>query len=249
MAVESRANRHSPLLSIALHLAPGALITVIGGAASYSLRNRGVPAYFVLEVSVLAVMIPVMLGIMSWSKRAEGKGRLRELQMRPARRLKLWEYVVYPLVIVAFAAAVFTLIGDAVKSYFRNLLFPDLPGWADLTHVFTNPEVYHASWPVVCWALGAVVISIVGPTMEEYYFRGYLLPRIPGPPAVMITTGVVLFAVYHFFSIWMVPVRIIALVPLVFLVWKTRSVAVGIIAHCLLNFVGDTIGLIPIVFG
>ena len=249
LADEAILNRQAPALTIVLHLTPGVLIAAIGGVAAFLLRNVGVPAYFVFEVSVLVIMLPVMLGIMSLSKRAEGKKRVYELLMRPARQLKIWEYVVYPVVIVALAAAVLTLLGDPVNSYFRHLLFPNLPSWADLTYVFTNPEAYHELWPVVCWALGAIVISIVGPIMEEFYFRGYLLPRIPGSPLVVVASGVVLFALYHVFSIWMVPVRIIALIPLVILVWKTRSVTIGIIGHCLLNLAGDTIGLIPMVFG
>lgn len=243
------ATRHSVFTTIVLHLLPGVLIAAIGGVAAYLLRDRGVPAYFVLEISVLVIMIPVMLGIMAVGRRAEGKERLTQMVMRPDRRIKVWEYVVYPVIIVAFAAAVFTLIGDPVNAFFRNLLFPNLPAWADIGHVFERPEAYHSAWPVICWAVGAVLISLVGPIMEEFYFRGYLLPRIPGRPVAVIAAGVVLFATYHVFSIWMAPVRIIALIPLVFAVWKTRSVAIGIIAHCLLNLVGDTIGLIPVVFG
>jgi hypothetical protein len=249
MSTTSTAPRHSAIATIFLHLLPGVLIALIGGLASYLLRNRAVPAYFVLEVSVLVIMIPVMLGIMGWGRRKEGKERLAGLIMRPERQIKIWEFIVYPVAIVAFAAAVFTLVGDPVNEFFRDLLFPNLPAWANIGHVFESPESYHSAWPVICWAAGAVLVTFLGPIMEEFYFRGYLLPRIPGPPAVVIGAGVVLFALYHLFSIWMAPVRIIALIPLVFVVWKTRSVAIGMIAHCLLNFVGDTIGTIPVVFG
>ncbi len=105
-----------------------------------------------------------------------------------------------------------TPIGDTLNTFVRDPLFPNFPGWADLTDVFTNPDAYDDAWPVVCWDLGAIVISIVGPIMEEFYFRGYLLPHIVGPPVVVVAGGVVLFAVYHIFSIWMVPVRIIELI-------------------------------------
>ncbi|TFH04807.1 MAG: CPBP family intramembrane metalloprotease, partial [Spirochaetales bacterium] len=224
MSSESNTLRHTPVMTILLHLLPGVLITATGGVAAYLLRDSGVPAYFVFEVSVLVIMAPVMLGIIRWGMRVEAKESVRAMLMRPVQRLKVWEYVVYPLVIVAFAGGVFTLLGDPVNSYFRDLIFPTLPAWADLTDVFTNPDAYAGFWPVVCWATGAVLISIAGPIMEEAYFRGYLLPRIPGSPFVVVAGGVVLFALYHVFSIWMVPVRIIALIPLVFLVWKTRSV-------------------------
>ena len=240
--------RHTLVTSILLHLAPGVLIAGVGGVAAYLLRSAGVPAYFILEVSVIVIMAPVMFGIISRGKKTEGKESFRSLLMRPARRLKVWEYLVYPVIIAGFAGAVFTLVGDPVNTYFRDLLFPNLPAWADLTHVFTSPEAYHESWPVICWASGAILISIVGPTIEEIYFRGFLLPRIPGSPVAVVAGGVVLFALYHVFSVWMAPVRIIAIIPLVYLVWRTRSITIGIIGHCLLNMVGDTIGLIPVIF-
>lgn len=240
---------HHPAESVILHLLPGVLIAGIGGLAAWLLRDFAVPAYFILEVSVLTVMIPTMLTVMVIGRRREGAAHIRDLITRSERRLSWWEYLVYPVVIVGFAGAVFSTIGDPVNEFFRGLLVPNLPGWADLTDVFVNPEAYAATWPIVCWALGAVLVTFVGPIAEECYFRGYLLPRIPGPPVTVILSAALLFALYHVFTIWMAPVRFVALIPLVFLVWKTRSVTIGIIGHCLLNLVGDTIGMIPVVFG
>ena len=54
-----------------------------------------------------------------------------------------------------------------------------------------------------------LLIGIIGPTVEELYFRGPLLPRIDrlGAWAPVLNSG--LFALYHFWSPWQLPVRLL----------------------------------------
>jgi hypothetical protein len=246
-----RQPKHTPVQTVLLHLVPGILIAGIGGLLAYLFRTRNIPAYFFLEVTILLVMIPVMIGIMMDAARRQGAGggvKIQSLLMRPGRPVAAWKYIVYPVIITAFAGGVFTLLGPWINEPLKELLVPELPPWLDLTHLFTHPEAYGRGWLIVSWVLSIPLIVFAGPVIEEIYFRGYLLPRIPGPPAVMVILGIVLFAVYHVFSFWMIPVRIIALFPLVLLVWRTRDIRIGIIGHCLLNLVGDTVSSIPIVF-
>ena len=78
--------------------------------------------------------------------------------------------------------------------------------------------------------------GILVPITEELYFRGYLLPRMPSQfgrlkPAVHS----LLFSIYHFDAPWMIPVRTLGILPLIYTTIHTRSVRPGIIAHCLVN--------------
>ena len=71
---------------------------------------------------------------------------------------------------------------------------------------------------------------------EEVYFRGFLLPRIPqalGRTAPLVHT--VLFAVYHVWTPWLAPTRILGVLPLTYVTLRTRSVVPGIVAHVVLN--------------
>jgi len=43
-------------------------------------------------------------------------------------------------------------------------------------------------------------------------------------------------------------VRVIAIMPMIFLVWKYKNIHIGIVFHVLLNLLGDTIAAIPIIF-
>ena len=89
--------------------------------------------------------------------------------------------------------------------------------------------------------------SIAAPIVEELYFRGYLLPRIDRFGAWAPLLNLVLFALFHLWTIWLTPVRVVALLPMVYLVWFKRSLYIGIIVHLLLNLVGDSLLTVPVI--
>jgi hypothetical protein len=60
--------------------------------------------------------------------------------------------------------------------------------------------------------------------------------------------GGILMSLYHFWSPWLFFVRVIAITPMVYAVWWKRNLFIGIIAHCLLNLIGDVLMSIPMVF-
>ena len=104
-------------------------------------------------------------------------------------------------------------------------------------------------WQVALWSLGVFVVAgaifgaIVGPVVEELYFRGYLLPRMHGRAAPVWHS--LLFAAYHVFTPWMIVTRTIGLLPLVYAV-RTKNILVGIIAHVLVNSVDVVVGFAAI---
>ena len=60
--------------------------------------------------------------------------------------------------------------------------------------------------------------------------------------------GAVLFVVYHFWSPWLIPIRLLAILPMVYFVWWKRNIYIGIISHCILNLMSDVILTIPLYF-
>ena len=80
-------------------------------------------------------------------------------------------------------------------------------------------------------ALFLVLINgIFGPIVEELYFRGYLLPRISQLRGWAPLFNSVLFSIYHFFSPWQNPLRILAFTPVFYACWKKN---IYVIVHCL----------------
>ena len=79
------------------------------------------------------------------------------------------------------------------------------------------------------------------------YFRGYLLPRMPvwlGRTAPV--AHAVLFAFYHVWTLWLTPTRILAVLPLIYITVRTRSVLPAMVAHVVLNLL-DVVVIIVLV--
>jgi membrane protease YdiL (CAAX protease family) len=239
---------HTTLESIVLHLLPGLAITVFISILAWASPVPGAPAMFWFEIGTLAIGTPLMLLIMKRGAAREGAAGIGAVVVYRAR-LRWWEYILWPILMLAFAAGVMTILGNAVNPLVYGSLFGWLPAAWDVTDYLRHPDVYTRNWLIATWALGALTTTAWFPLMEELYFRGFLLPRVRGNPAVVVINGAVLFACYHLFTPWMIPARIVALLPFVGIVWWKKDVKLGIIAHVALNLLGDTISSIPIVFG
>jgi membrane protease YdiL (CAAX protease family) len=76
---------------------------------------------------------------------------------------------------------------------------------------------------------------VIGPVVEELYFRGYLLPRIDrfgrGAPVL----NAVLFSLYHLWTPWQNIGRILGLLPWIFAVWRKRSLTLSMAVHISVN--------------
>jgi membrane protease YdiL (CAAX protease family) len=93
----------------------------------------------------------------------------------------------------------------------------------------------------------ALSLGLLAPFVEELYFRGYLLPRMEGYAdkwAPLLNT--VLFSLYHFFSPWENPIRIVALLPLIYVAWRKRDIRFTILPHVLSNLVGGIIVIVAV---
>ena len=86
-----------------------------------------------------------------------------------------------------------------------------------------------------------------GPVVEELYFRGYLLPRISRLRGWAAVFNVLLFSLYHFFTPWQNPARILAMLPASYVVLRKKNIYLGMIPHCLLNTTGMML-MTPLLF-
>ncbi len=240
--------KHSLAESVLLHLLPGALVAAATFGLAWLFRGRGVPALFFLQLAVPLAMLPSMYALMRREARKRGIASVRGLVVSEARRPALEHLVAIPLIVV-FAALVLTLFGKFVHPAVKEALFPWLPAYLDVGDVYLNAAAYSPAWRKIVWFSGLVLTGVVGPVAEELYFRGFLLPRIRGRLVGPLLLGALLFSAYHFFSPWMLPGRVIALLPLIYLVLARKNLRAAIWAHCLLNLLGDSVSTIPLVFG
>ena len=222
---------HSLGKSLFLHLAPGIAnltATVLGLA---TLWNPSIPSelFFGVLTNVF-VLIPIQLGYLYFlaKKRRNPAWSLEGIVLY--NRPILWtRYFVWVPAILVPTALIFMLFQPATESIKEYIGFD----------IFNGYQANTSSTVVEIVLIANVLLTaLLVPITEELYFRGYLLPRMPrqfgrfGPIAHSF-----LFSVYHFDSPWMIPVRTLGLLPLIYTTVHTKNVRPGIIAHCLVNLV------------
>jgi uncharacterized protein len=230
--------QHSLTQSIILHLAPGAIFTAFIILAAPALASAGIDPIFALFGGIGLVLVPIELGYLalqarrmtgSWSplnavdyKERIPRGRL----VLMAGGLVGWFFLVLVVSIV----------------FLDRWLAENIFSWLPTTLLqFAAAEESGAPIPrgtFVAFLMIALAFNgVAGPITEELYFRGYLLPRLEryGRWAPVINTA--LFAIYHFFSPWRYPAIFLGFLPITWMAWRRRSVAVSIAAHMTINIV------------
>ena len=223
--------QHSLPRSIGLHLLPGvALLGFVLVAAVL-----GVPAILALLVGIALVIVPIELGYLLYQGRSKtGRWSVWEVldyrEPMPARRIVLWAA---PL--VAWFIVMLFLSVAVLDERIADGLFAWYPASVREFASFEGDSTY-ATWVVVVVFAAAFAINgILGPVVEELYFRGHLLPRIGrfgrGAPVL----NAVLFSLYHLWTPWQNIGRILGLLPWIYTVWRKRSLALSMAIHISVN--------------
>ncbi len=138
-------------------------------------------------------------------------------------------------------------IAQPVNDFMVNTLFWWYPQEYNLQNLLVNPTLLAYQGVLGLLIFYIIVGALLVPIVEELYFRGYLLPRMEDyakkwAPLV----SAVLFSLYHFFSPWENPIRIISLFPVYYVVWKKKNIRFGIIIHVLMNTSGGILMLLSV---
>lgn len=227
-----------------LYLAPGVVMTVGYVAIARLTAPLGWPATLALLLAWPVIGLPLLLGLLYYEGRQlNGRWSLDRviLYRQPlARRHYAWLVPVL-LVWTAFWSTVLFPLADAI----RQGLFAWWPGWLNLSAFAQGPDRYPAP---ILWAVVALsaVLNVVIPSVEELYFRGFLLPRTPGGSRWAPLVNASLFSLYHFWLPWDFFGRLVALLPVAYAVQWKRNAYISVWVHCLLNSLG-TLGLVALV--
>ena len=232
--------KHTLIQSLLYHLVPGILI----GAGYYALApvvlRAGYPTVMALILTALFILVPLELGVLLWQgKQLNGKLTLKGV-VCCREALPLHQYLLWVPVIFIASGAIITLlnpISAAMAAWFDWIPEPLRLGMG-LSEEFSRSKL------IQTYALHFVFIIFVAPTVEEWYFRGFLLQRMPqklgwsGPFVHSL-----LFALYHVWSPWMVLARTLALLPLIFIVRWKKNIRLGMVAHWLINSIDFFVGV------
>ena len=225
-----RVDQHTVRRSVVLHLLPGFANIVIFYAAAPLVMMGGYPP---IAAALIGGAVAVVAGQLGWllyeAHRRTGRWSLSgALPYRPGRFTWRKSALVLALYVWAFAVAI--PLGG-MKPLIVETFFSWLPRWqisplpADISTTATGTVL-------LVTGIGLFLMNAtLAPLVEELYFRGYLLPRLERFRAWAPLINISLFSLYHFWSPWDLLTRIIVLLPMGYVVWRTRDIRIAIAVH------------------
>lgn len=234
-------DQHSPGQSLLLHLLPGVLIGACYFALIPVLRQWGYPAMMALMCALVLVLVPVELGYLLYQGRKKnGRISLRGVVLYRTP-IPTWQYFLWVPGLFVLLGLIFTPL-KPLDAFIQQQFF----AWVPLLE--SGLQVgYSQGALIVTYAMVAIFGAVVGPVVEELYFRGYLLPRMgyAGKWAPLLHSF--LFGLYHVWTPWMFVTRTLGMLPLVYAVQR-RNLNLAILVHVLVNML-DVIAAISFIIG
>jgi membrane protease YdiL (CAAX protease family) len=229
-------DQHSVAKSILLHLLPGILIGLGYFALLPSFDAMGYPSLMVLMITVLLILVPFEFGYLVFQGYQKNKRFSLEGIVDYRIPIPVWQYFVLVPGLFLIVGIIFTVL-KPVDSFLQSNLFAWMP-----TMESGLQDGFSKTILISTYIMVAVFGAIIGPTVEEFYFRGYLLPRMKyaGKWAPLLHSF--LFALYHVFTPWMIITRTMGMLPLVYAVMR-RNLYVSILVHILVNLIDVIVGV------
>jgi membrane protease YdiL (CAAX protease family) len=222
---------HSAGRSILLHLAPGVAAMGVYIAATPAAARVGLPSIAALAVSGLLGVVPIQLGVLARHRRLTPDQPANRLRVR----LPLSGLLGFALLEIVLGGLAFALTPELAQ----RLRTQAFGWWPEMWIIDTGTHPGFTRQALLTTAVLMLLGSVIAaPVVEEFYFRGYLLPRMPRRLGrATAPAHAVLFASYHLWTPWLTPTRIVALLPLAYIAGRTRDIRIGILTHIVLNAV------------
>jgi membrane protease YdiL (CAAX protease family) len=176
--------------SFMLHVWPGVLITVAFVLFKPLSDSIGYPPLFAYLLAILFVGLPMLLGILFFAGKKEGKSVLfyrERIGKRPFVLIFIGSFIVLYLLIT---------LATPVNAFLTETVFSILPDWMVL-----DEQSQYLAYPrhvlVITFVLQFILTGMLLPWVEELYFRGFLLPRIARYKWLAPIMGGVFFGLYH----------------------------------------------------
>ncbi len=226
------------------HFYAGIFITAFYLWLSPKIISLGYPGLSVLLLAEVFVLTPLVGGhlfLLSWkvNRSFSLKGIV------PFRTKMPWQkFILWMLGGMLISALIYIPLYP-VGLWLREHVFGWLPAW------YFNPTFGTADTELIAkvFLIGVFIDGILGPLIEELFFRGYLLSRMAHLKNWAPFVNGTLFGLYHFWQ----PHNLIAVcamgIILSWIVWKTKNVYLGIAIHCTMNILGALSGYYAVLNG
>lgn len=219
-----------------LHLLPGLLATALYLMIASALVSHGISPLFGLVFCLTFVLVIFEGGhLCLLGYRRNGRLSLEGIVLyrTPLPRKKVF-FTVVLLTLLAILTLTLTAPLDAllIKTAFRWL-----PSWFFYGDLSQYRRLDRSTLQLLC-VLRLLLDGFVLPVIEEFYFRGYLLPKMERFGKMAPVWNHLLFSLYHFWQPYNLP-TLLTLFPMTWTAWKKQSLAISLWTHISLNLLGS----------
>lgn len=239
-----------PLIKVVLLIfVPSILLMVV--YAFLGQVQDSIPSLLLFYALTIFILFPFELGVVLWaSKREFGSHSLRSAFVNQEKANWL-RTLFFGILLFGFAGIAFYTIGsleNMITSPIASKLAeitPDYFDWNNLEKLRQYPK----NILLLTFIIYGVFNILVGPIVEEIFFRGFLTSRISkfGKWAPVIIT--VLFSLYHLWLPLQNLFRICVFLPAAYVAWKEKNIYISIVFHCLINLFSTTSFILAVISG
>ncbi|MFX0065723.1 MAG: lysostaphin resistance A-like protein [Candidatus Hermodarchaeota archaeon] len=225
--------------SIALHLAPGILVTIFYIIVGPFVLSIGLPNTIAMLLGIVVVIAPFEFGFLLYQARKNNHSFSFQNIIFYREPMPLNQFILVIIVLFLYTTIIAILILPIVDKFLLDSLFFWLPDWYILSIQGFSKNVLI---PIVIF--GLIMNGFAAPIIEELYFRGYLLPRLSELEEKGVFLNLSLHAIYHLWMPWRIPGLIIGYFPAAWIVWKKKNIYLSMIIHVIGNTLGSVFTLL-----
>ncbi len=237
MNTQTTVDKATPALvtTILLHLIPGAVGTLFYILAVPVVTSLGYPPLLAIY-SAIIIIVAIELGYLVYHARTTRQKFFSAEVVTNRERIPAWQYVAFVLAFVVWATIASGIL-SLVDNFLATTVFAKLPDWYLFKDVINYPTLYSKSALMLTFIVAIILNGLIGPIVEELYFRGHLLPRLSSLGRGAPWVNVILFSLYHFWAPWQFVSRIFVVFPWTYFAQKKQNIYVGMITHSILNLI------------
>jgi len=214
---------------------PAALSTTVYIIIGF-LQNA-IPSLLLFFLCALFIIFPIELGVIIHASKIEYGCYSLKSSFSNHRKMSWLKIFLYGSALFAFSGIVSVTIAPLENYLFAPIsnqliqFTPEYFNWYNIEYL----KQYSKDIILLTCAGYFVLNVIVGPIIEELFFRGYLTSKISrfGNYAPLIVT--ILFSLYHLWLPFNNLFRFFVFFPAAFIAWKKKNIYISIVFHCLCN--------------
>lgn len=228
---------------------PSSILTIVyiitGGL------KHTIPSLLLFYICATLILFPIEIYVvLNASKKEYGSYSLKSA-FTNYNKMSWWKIFIYGAFLFAFAGIMSVTVAPLENNLFApisNKLIQSMPVYFDWKNIENFKQYPKDILLLTC--VGYFILNvIVGPIIEELFFRGYLTSKISryGNFAPLIIT--ILFSLYHFWLPFNNLFRISIFFPAALIAWRKKNIYISIVFHCLCNLLATVSFIISVYSG